>query len=249
MAELTRTLQTGSMGEDVEACKRAVYRFLGDGGSLKQLARSTPVVRQAFGPFFRASVKTAQGRLGIPQTGAIGQATFTALLEAEAFDLKALALLDSYALSVKPKLFYPQMNGLYESVCQGLHQTGGLPGNWAMDFCAPGGTVVVASFDATITRWSGHDPGTGTHSPGDVFGWSIYYQRADGVEAYLTHMGSRIGRPGTRVRAGMRIGTVGHWPHDPGRSHTHMGITSPRGSAAAKALITQISRAPKVPAL
>jgi len=249
VSSLTRTLSLGSVGTDVEALKRAVYRFLGDDNAWTHLIHSSPLVRRTFGPFFQFRLKQAQAKLGLVPDGVIGPATEAGLRLKGAFDATADLLLQQYADSHVP-LWYPQQKALRQSVCQGLHQTSGLPNNFAMDFCAPGGTVVVASFDCEITRWSGHDPMTGTHGPAhDVFGWSVYVKRKDGTEGFLTHLGSRVGRPGTSVKGGTKIGTVGNWPHDPGRSHTHFGLTSPQGTSVAKALITAISRGPKVPAV
>lgn len=109
-----------------------------------------------------------------------------------------------------------------------IHPTAGLPGNWALDFMAPGGTLILASEAGRVARWSGHDPHTGVHQ-GDIFGWSLYLDCAMG-EYYLTHMGTRIVRPGERVVEGQVLGSVGLWPHDPGRSHTHQGFTSKQHS-------------------
>lgn len=102
MSQLTRTLQVGCVGKDVEGCKRAVYRYLHQGGQWNTFTRSAPLVRQTFGVFFRTSVKSAQARLGLPQTGAIGPRTFEALQEARAFDMLADAMLDQYAVAHKP---------------------------------------------------------------------------------------------------------------------------------------------------
>lgn len=102
MAVLTRTLRVGSVGKDVEAVKRAVYRFLHQGGPWDSFVRSAPAVRRTFGPFFRISVKSAQARLGLPQTGVVGPDTFRALRAARAFDLRADSLLDQYAAARKP---------------------------------------------------------------------------------------------------------------------------------------------------
>lgn len=100
MDPFPRTLKLGSRGPDVEAAKRAVYRLLGT-GELTKLARKRPADRRVFGPFFRTHVKTAQRKLGIPQTGTIGPLT-----------AKALAPhLDAYARSLlvpeKPKRVEP----------------------------------------------------------------------------------------------------------------------------------------------
>lgn len=126
-----------------------------------------------------------------------------------------------------------------------IHVTEGLPGNIALDFMAPGGTALLAPFDGKITKLSGHDPQTGVHGA-DIFGWSIYLERADGLFAYMTHEGVRDCFVGEQVKEGQKIGAVGHWPHDPGRSHTHLGITSPRGTRDATEQLLKIAAAPRV---
>ena len=149
-------------------------------------------------------------------------------------------------------LCYPHPAGPGVTIGQGLHETGGIPGNWAFDFMAPGGWPVLASCDATVSRFSGHDPATGLHpnAQGDVFGWSLYLKDSQGRTYFLTHLGSRTCQVGQRVTCGQQLGTVGNWPNDPGRSHTHEGVTSPAGAtqvAQSKARITAISTAPKLP--
>lgn len=247
---LTRTLQVGCVGADVEGSKRAIYRYLHDGPDWNKFVHSIPLVRRTFGPFFKQSVKRAQAKMKIPQTGAIGPTTFSKLRTAGAYDAVACDLMDDYAKSQRIQLCYPQpaVHGVF--VGQGLHPTEGITGNWAIDFMAPGGTAVFASCDATVQRFSGHDPATGLHGPArDVFGWSIYLVGTDGRTYYLTHLGTRSCTPGQKVLAGQVIATVGHWPHDPGRSHTHEGVSSPRGVMDAKARITEISKARKLPPL
>lgn len=120
----------------------------------------------------------------------------------------------------------------------GLHETGGIPGNWALDFMAPGGTLIVASETGVIERLSGHPPSSGTWKnghpdlAGDVFGWSLYLRCAMGTY-FDTHIGVLYVDDGEHVVEGQVLGEVGHWPRDPGRSHTHRGFTSKSGSRAA----------------
>jgi murein DD-endopeptidase MepM/ murein hydrolase activator NlpD len=245
--QLTRTLQVGSVGADVEGCKRAVYRYLTDGPNWDRFVHSVPLVRRTFGPFFRTAVKRAQAKMGLPQTGAIGPATFQKLRTAGAFDALACDLLDDYAESKRIRLCYPHYEG-DGGVSGPIHPTDGLSGNWAIDFMAPGGSTVVASFDCVVQRFSGRDPKQGVYA-GSAFGWSMYLGDDDGRTAFLTHFGTRSCSPGQKLKAGTPIGTVGHWPHDPGRSHTHEGISSPKGSADARARITAIAAAKKLPPL
>ena len=139
---------------------------------------------------------------------------------------------------------YPHPKGA-KGKCAGLiHVTGGLPGNVALEFLAPGGTQVLAVQDGLVTRLSGHPPENGVY-PGAVFGWSIYYRVGDGFY-FSTHYGVRYVHEGQHVRAGQMIGRVGHWPHDEGRSHTHLGFTHDEGTKAATARIKAVAAAPRV---
>ena len=79
-----------------------------------------------------------------------------------------------------------------------------------------------------------------------IFGWSIHYETAAGYRYFSTHYGLRSVQEGEIVQVGQIIGTVGSWPGDPGRSHTHLGVTSPLGTADAKKRITTISQAVRV---
>jgi murein DD-endopeptidase MepM/ murein hydrolase activator NlpD len=125
-----------------------------------------------------------------------------------------------------------------------LHDTGGLPGNRALDFLAPGGTPVVASQTGIVSRLSGHDPVHGVY-PGAVFGWSVYIGCPDGFY-FATHMGARYCHVGQHVVPGTLLGRVGHWPHDEGRSHTHLGFTAHAGRKASRRRIEAVGLAPHV---
>lgn len=129
-----------------------------------------------------------------------------------------------------------------------LHPTLGLPGNWALDFMAPGGTPVLAPQDATVTRLSGHDPAEGVID-GSVFGRSVYLTTSGGVVYFATHLGNVAVKLGQHVKLGALVGHVGTWPHDPPRSHTHLGVTHPAGKTAAVARILAVSRAPRASGL
>lgn len=163
-----------------------------------------------------------------------------------ALDAQARALVREEANGTVAQLVYPHPAGERSVVCQGLHPTAGINGNWGIDFCAPGGTPLLAPFSGRIIKVSGHDPSSGEHGSAGIFGWSSYLERPDGLWAYMTHQGRRFVHVGQTVRIGQMIGEVGHWPHNPGRSHTHLGVTSPRGSTDAKRVVTAISVAPRV---
>ena len=149
----------------------------------------------------------------------------------------------------QPPLCYPHPAnlGLHRPPASDLHETGGLPGNWALDFMAPGGTPILAPQAGTITRLSGHPPSDGVIGS-DVFGWSLYLTTAPGKIVYFcTHMQDRAVKVGQKVKLGQLLGHVGHWPHDPGRSHTHLGVTHPAGYKAAIARIQAVRKAPMLP--
>lgn len=144
---------------------------------------------------------------------------------------------------------YPHPLGApHTYIGQGLHETAGITGNWAIDFMAPGGTPILAVENARITRLSGRDPNLGAQQTIGIFGWSIHYETPAGYRYFSTHYGTRSCVEGQRVDCGEVIGTVGSWPGDPGRSHLHLGVTSPLGIADAKKRITAVSQAPRVSA-
>jgi hypothetical protein len=108
---------------------------------------------------------------------------------------------------------------------------------------------VLAVEDAEITRLSGHDPADGAQQSIGIFGWSISYETPQGYGYFSTHYGAKAAlRVGQPVQCGQVLGTVGSWPGDPARSHTHLGVTSPRGYADAKKRILEVSLARRVAA-
>lgn len=125
-----------------------------------------------------------------------------------------------------PPLIYPHEKG-WRSYSGGyLHQTGGIAGNWALDFLADPLTPVLAVEDGEVSRTSGYAPSSGLHGPNrDVFGWSVYL-RCKGGFWYSTHYGKLVVGAGSKLKVGDVIGYVGDWPGDRPRSHTHLGYTS-----------------------
>jgi len=148
-----------------------------------------------------------------------------------------------------PLMCFPLPLAAGGSVCQGLHETAGIPGNWAIDFCDNSGTPVLSPEAGTITKLSGHDPATAQPNPDGVYGWSIYVRTSSGYTYYVTHLGQRSGSVGQKVRCGQHLGTIGNQQPYTGRpNHSHIGVTSVRGTADAKAHMTAVSRAPRVAA-
>ncbi len=125
-----------------------------------------------------------------------------------------------------PSLVYPHDKDFQSFTAGFLHVTGGIGGNWALDFMAAPGTPVLAPENGTVSRTAGHDPATGLHGENrDVFGWSVYLKTSFGF-FYATHFGRLTVGAGSRLRVGEVMGYVGDWPHDRPRSHTHLGYTN-----------------------
>jgi murein DD-endopeptidase MepM/ murein hydrolase activator NlpD len=126
-----------------------------------------------------------------------------------------------------------------------LHPTAGLLGNWALDWMSPGGTPVVAVEPAKIKKLSGRDPRQGADQAIGIFGYSIHYETSAGYRYFSTHYGERERLyVGQVVQAGQKIGEIGNWPGDPGRSHLHLGVTSPLGVTDAKRRIQAVASSP-----
>lgn len=232
----------------VKGLKRAMIR-------LRYLEQALGAETDDYGVDLEAAIKTFQHEVGMEHTGQYGRDTWTALRSEK---LTGGPNAGQYAIDVLGRKYvqqdalqrcYPHPTGAVSSICQGLHATDGLPGNYAIDFCATGGTPVVAVENATIRQLSGRDPSLGWYGPG-IYGWSIHYETSAGYRYFSTHYGSRVPGlfVGQRVDCGEVIATVGRWPGDPGRSHTHLGVTSPLGISDAKKRILAISVSPKVSA-
>ena len=107
-----------------------------------------------------------------------------------------------------------------------LHETGGIPGNWALDYMCPPGSLVLAPTRLKITRLSGHSPTQG-ELPGAVFGYSLYGVDEEGFTFFFTHLARRYVKVGQWYCPGATLARVGQWPKDKPRTHLHMGITGP----------------------
>ncbi len=121
-------------------------------------------------------------------------------------------------------------------IIQGVHETSGLPGWYALDISAPSGSTVVAPESGTIERISGHDPSEGIVGPGGVFGYSEYLRGVSGQRYYLTHFGSLGVTENQHVRVGEPIGTIGDFPdHDESFNHVHWAVEGPNPEGVLRA--------------
>ncbi len=156
------------------------------------------------------------------------------------------AQLEKDLLGAPHALVYPIANPDFHVIEGGLHETAGLNGNWAIDFICKAGLGIVAVEDATITRFSGHDPSDDSADKNGVYGWTTYYRTPSGYLYFATHQGRRYPtlRVGMRVKAGDLIGYVGDQRYR--ADHLHLGVWSPHGEADAKKHILAVAAAPRV---
>jgi murein DD-endopeptidase MepM/ murein hydrolase activator NlpD len=239
-----RPLKGGEIGSDVEGIGRALCRAPGISYvPLRVFAAMPAPWRRTYGDRKRDAVNRIRRLEKWGATGVYDVHVHDWLIDEQAFDAKATNLVVAY--QPPAALVFPLPIGAGGSVCQGLHATAGLPGNWAIDFCGAPGTPVLAVEDAYFYRYSGHDPSDDTADSQGVFGWTIYLQTRAGVIYFVTHLGWRESFvAGQRVRAGEIIGRIGNQRYRP--DHTHYGATHPEGSAAAKSLMLRIASSPRV---
>jgi len=164
-----------------------------------------------------------------------------------AFDATAIVLMNEAYLLQHPGIVSPCKTGQRPAF---LHETGGIDGNWALDWMNPAGTAVYAPTAMTVVAKGGHDPASGTwrngkhDRRGDIFGWSLHLRDRHDFTYFATHLGSVSVAVGQKLLVAQRFGAIGHWPHDPGRSHLHLGVDA-GSDAASKKMIRSISLAPR----
>jgi len=234
------------MGVDVTAHKRAVYRYLGATYAWKKLTHSNVVTRRTYGGGFDKLVNDARHQSGLPEGRGVDAALYTRLRAKSAYLPYEDSLLLRYA-AAHPVLSVcnPIPLGHSGSVCQDLHQTAGLPGNWAIDFCANPNTPVVACEAGVVTRFSGHDPTDDQADRDGVFGYTVYFRALRTYEYFVTHLGRYPTglSVGDKVVPGTVIGYVGDQRYR--IDHTHYGVSSTLGQSDAKKRITAVKKAPK----
>lgn len=249
----TRVLTPGApveRGIDIEGIGRALARANVGYMSLRAFNALPQRTRQQYGSGKQKAVNVIRRREGRKQNGIYDKGVHGVLVDMGAFDANAT----NKMLMWEPPLAmcYPIAKTYSAWVCQGWHETGGIPGNWAYDFCVPeivgNGAPILAVQDAWVYRLSGKDPDSDTPDPTGAFGWSIYLQTRAWVIYYVTHIGRRASLvQGQRVRAGEIIGWVGDQKFRP--DHVHYGATHPLGEPEARKLIERVAHAPRVAAV
>lgn len=242
-ARFTREFHGGETGPDVEGVGRALARA----GLLEGLAKfmnKTPAFRRKYNRSKERGVNKARAKLKLKQNGVYDRQVHEYLERLDAFDRYAQKLMLDY--TAPPKLVYPFGIDAAVAICQGLHETGGLPGNWAIDFCCKPGTGILAPELATVTRFSGHPPEDDSADALGVFGWTTYLQTPKLYMYFITHQGGRLPtlRVGQVVHPGDLLGFVGNQRYRP--DHAHIGVSSPKGPRAAKAHMLAVSRAERI---
>jgi peptidase M23-like protein/putative peptidoglycan binding protein len=214
-----------------------------------------------YGKLLEDAMRKFQREQGIQRSGQYGDKTWQAVRAARvrkgphkgeyALDKLGQKLIKDEWLAAQITMCYPMPLGSFAPICQGHHRTSGdntFAPNWAIDFCAPPGTPILAVENATIQRLTGNDPNDDDQDPSGAFGWSIHYKTPAGYWYYWTHFGRRAPlSEGQKVSVGQTIGWVGDQEFRP--DHIHGGVTSPNGQADAKARITAVSQAPRIPEL
>lgn len=235
-------------GDDVYGVKRSVLRLLDaldHGQRLKELETKSPATKRRYGAYFVIDVNKARKAMGFRQTGVVDQLFWAALAKGGWPDARAIDLMNNYIDShPQSTIVFPIPMGEAASICQGLHETGGLAGNWAIDICCVPRTTVVAVEAGAVYKLSGRPPTQDTWDTQGVFGWTVYFRTDAGYEYFVTHMGVRSVVLNDRLQIGDTIGSVGDQAFRP--DHVHYGVTSPLGSADAKKRITAVSKAPRI---
>lgn len=236
-------------GADIDAAARALHRYLKT-GNLGAHDKSRDIVRETWGTGKANLTRAARKQAKLPSGFAYTASLDRVLIKTGAFDAKADDLRAEYIKSLvppTPSMVHPHAAGWESTVCQGIHPTAGLEGNMALDWCAQGGTPVLSVVAAEVVKISGRNPSWGAENSIGIYGWSIHYVSFGGYRWFATHFGTLNNLyVGKKVRAGDVVGRVGSWPGDPGRSHTHLGCTSPHGSADAIRLIEKVAASPRV---
>ena len=162
----------------------------------------------------------------------------------------ALALLHELERDLRPKptppIVFPIAGPDSHVFVGGLHETGGLPGYWALDFICKAGLGIVAPEAGVIRRFSGHDPSDDHADSIGAYGWTTYLRTPVGYDYFITHQGRRYPtlRVGQHVQKGDLLGYVGDQRFRP--DHAHVAVHSPKGEADAKKRITAVSKAGRV---
>lgn len=249
----TRILKPGEpieRGEDIEGIGRALCRSDAPYMTLEVFNKMPVRNRCAYGSGKVRAVNWIRRKQKRKENGIYDRSVHGWLIDTQSFDARATNMMIRWEPPLS--LCYPIAKNYSSWVCQGLHETGGINGNWAIDFCVPeiaaNGAPILAVQDCWVYRLSGRDPNQDTPDPTGAFGWSVYLQTQAWLIYYVTHIGRRANLiPGMKLRAGDVIGYVGDQAFRP--DHVHYGCTHPLGERAARAQIERVAKAPRVLAL
>lgn len=205
-------------------------------------------IRERYGFRKQDAVLKVRKKYGLGTSKFYTRDVHTILNSLNAFDALAVARITAWQPPPPPpQIVFPFGKGTTCSICQEWHETAGLPGNWAFDFCAAPGTAILAPERMTLLRLSGHPPSDDSADAAGIFGWSQHFQAASGYHVFVTHEGSRDTDVGQTFVAGQIIGRVGDQRYRP--DHTHIGYTSPKGEWDARNRINTVAHSPRVVAI
>jgi hypothetical protein len=249
----TRLLNPGSpieRGIDIEGMGRALCRSQAPYMTLEVFNAMPARNRRAYGSGKIRAVNWIRKKQQRRQNGIYDREVHGYLIDTGSFDARGTNMMIRY--EPPDALCYPIAKGFSSWICQDLHETGGVNGNWAKDFCVPeivgNGAPILAVQDAWVYRLSGSDPNHDVPDDTGAFGWSVYLQTRSWLIYYVTHIGRRANLiPGMKLSAGDIIGWVGDQDFRP--DHVHYGCTHPLGERAARAQMDRVGKAPRVTAL
>jgi murein DD-endopeptidase MepM/ murein hydrolase activator NlpD len=241
MVQLAREPRYRNKGVDVTAMKRVTHHILG----IEKPLSPSPEARRTFQLEWTVKVNRALRKAGLPQRGAFTQRLYNWAKPRGHVDGYSDFLFEQYAKAHPVLTIVYPLASSHAYTCQGLHETAGLLGNWALDFCASPNVNIVAPEGGVIQKLSGRHPSDDTGDAFGIYGWSVYLRTPVGYVYYLTHLGWRANlQVGQRVGVGQLLGKVGDQQFRP--DHLHCGVTSPLGERDARHRIEAVARAQRL---
>jgi hypothetical protein len=212
--KLPRVVRLADRGPDVEGHGRALCRA-GLYVPLRVFQALPAAARQRAHRSFVRAVKRLQRAEGWPVDGVLGEHEFRALLDAGAYDQRALTLLRMYRPLKWTEIGPVQPGGPSLLDQQLTHETSGIPLFPAFDTAwgAGGGVACIAPEDCVV------DTKDTSSRPGEA----VFLTGASGLRYWVGHL-DRDWPLGTRLRKGDLIGRT---LAVPGKSdHAHWGVNA-----------------------
>lgn len=210
-------------GFDVDAAKRATYRYINNGPKWANYMNQSKTSKNFFGPFFEKDLKIVQKHLGLNADGVFGEKTLRALEKVGAFDWVARRLWQQQY----PEHCQPIPAGIDYKIVgypnQGTHRQSDWQSRNALDWEAPAGTPVLAPITGEVIRVGGSN---GIRYVGGkiIFGQKLTIDPPSGPECFLTHLANTQVTEGQLVLAGEVLAVIGNYGIG---SHVHVALQDP----------------------